>query len=100
MHDLLKIGAALEVEHRVNVIRHHAPRVKVVANAIEVLQGTSNDGGIAILTQDAAAVSCVEVRIEAKGEHAIRFCALRGIHCCSEHVLALLEQCLGDGLWQ
>ncbi|HEV7484264.1 MAG TPA: hypothetical protein VGQ65_01185 [Thermoanaerobaculia bacterium] len=75
MQDSLKVSATLEMEHRVKVIRHHAPSVQVVPFTIEVLKRTRDDRGMRTIAKNAAAVAFIEIRIQFQTEKTIDLCA-------------------------
>jgi len=92
MQNPIEIGTTLEIEHRVNVIRHHAPRMQVVPLAIEELKRARDDRGICIVAKNTTAVAFVEVGIQFQTEETIYLGTFSGIRRHSHRLLSLAEE--------
>ena len=92
MQNPFEIISTLQIKHRMNVIRHHAPGVQLVSDAIEVLKRTGNDRRIRLVAKDAAAVAFVKVRIEFQTEETIDLGAFGRIHRHPHHLLAFSKK--------
>lgn len=86
MENLRYVEPAFDVEERVNVIRHDAPRVQEVILSVSVEENVRDL--VAMVPQDAGSISRIEASIELESERSLQRDSLTGVaRACEEPVV-------------
>ena len=74
MNDFLQVSTIFDAQHDVHMIRHHAPRMKLVPQSIKMLKCVRNQ--LPVIAQQTRAASSIQFVVKANSESRIELCPI------------------------